>query len=211
MYIYFVRHGQTDFNAKNIFQSAEVPLSLEGEMQAAKVADRLQKIKLDEIWTSPMNRAKQTAEVINQYQKVKTVEHNELREIKIPTRFEGKDKNDLSLNDDAKVFLERKKNDPYYEYEDSETYVQVIKRAREMIQKLEKKANQEKENYALAVTTHGLILNTILLCIMLPKDVNPLHVLYARHHIWHQNTSISVASVFQSEWKIFTIGDFAHL
>ncbi len=211
MYIYFVRHGQTEFNVSGMFQTAETPLSNEGEMQATKVAERLSKTKIDEIWSSPMKRARQTADLINEYQKVHILEEENLREIKRATSFEGKLQTDPTIAHIADEVLAKEKSDPYYKFEDSDQFVQVIDRCRVLLKKLEKKADGVDEDFSLCIATHGLILSTILLCILLPAEADPAHLLSAKRKIWQENTSISLASFYKNQWKIFTIGDFAHL
>jgi broad specificity phosphatase PhoE len=65
--IYLVRHGETQFNAEKRFQgSIDLPLSQTGVQQAEFVANRLAPLVDAEwaIYSSPLRRAKQTAEVI---------------------------------------------------------------------------------------------------------------------------------------------------
>jgi len=178
-------------------------------MQASKVADRLAKIKLDEIWTSPLKRALQTTKIINEYQKVPVVQDDELREIKTPTQFVGQNKSGPHVTQAAKTFLDRRSVDPYFQFEDSEPYVDAIARTQKVLQKLTQKADQVDEKFSLGVVTHGLMLNTILLSIIMPKKIDPADMLQSRHKMWQQNTSISVVSIFKGEWRIYTIGDFA--
>ncbi len=65
MRLYFVRHGQTDWNLTHrIMGSVDIDLNAEGERQAASARDKLASIKFDAIITSPLKRAKRTAEII---------------------------------------------------------------------------------------------------------------------------------------------------
>lgn len=60
--VYFVRHGQTEGNAKHLFiGSTDLPLDPLGERQAVEVGDRFASIPIDVLITSPMRRARQTA------------------------------------------------------------------------------------------------------------------------------------------------------
>lgn len=67
MELYIVRHGETEFNRANILQGASIPsqLNSKGEKQASLLGERLKKIKFDHIYTSDLNRAKKTAEIIS--------------------------------------------------------------------------------------------------------------------------------------------------
>ena len=68
MHIYLVRHGQTDDNFRSIVQGrVNNPLNEVGKMQAKETGLKLKKlnIKFDHIYSSPLDRAKQSAEIIN--------------------------------------------------------------------------------------------------------------------------------------------------
>ncbi|GIX48006.1 MAG: phosphoglycerate mutase [Candidatus Tectimicrobiota bacterium] len=60
-----VRHGETEYNAKGIFQGyTAVPLSARGERQAARVAERLRRLRPQVLYSSDIARARQTAAII---------------------------------------------------------------------------------------------------------------------------------------------------
>lgn len=63
--IYFVRHGQTEWNKNGIIQGhMDIELNNEGKKQAQIVKEKLQDIKFDKVFSSPLKRAKETAEII---------------------------------------------------------------------------------------------------------------------------------------------------
>ena len=62
-----VRHGETDWNVRGIYQGqADPPLNARGETQAREAAERLQamEVRPAAIYASPLRRAWQTAEII---------------------------------------------------------------------------------------------------------------------------------------------------
>jgi len=60
--LYLVRHGQTEGNARHLFiGSTDLPLDPLGERQAVEVGNRFASIAIDELISSPMLRARQTA------------------------------------------------------------------------------------------------------------------------------------------------------
>ncbi len=64
--IYFVRHGETDFNLFCISQGQmNTSLNRKGLQQAKDVAQKFKDIKIDKIFCSTLNRAVQTVEEIN--------------------------------------------------------------------------------------------------------------------------------------------------
>lgn len=62
--IYVVRHGQTDINKEGRLQGrAGLPLNEHGIEQAKGLRGKLKDIKFDYIFSSPQERAIQTAEI----------------------------------------------------------------------------------------------------------------------------------------------------
>ncbi|QFG00609.1 histidine phosphatase family protein [Psychrobacillus glaciei] len=65
----FVRHGVTAWNKEGRAQgTTDVPLDEEGIEMAERVADRIEQEEWDIIYTSPLIRAKRTAEIIAEKQ-----------------------------------------------------------------------------------------------------------------------------------------------
>lgn len=79
MEILFVRHGKTAWNKEKKMQgNVDIPLSEEGITHAEKMAEKLKDKKIDVAFCSPLTRAKQTFEIINN-----------IREEKIPVLYEN--------------------------------------------------------------------------------------------------------------------------
>lgn len=67
MNLYLVRHGQTDWNREGRVQGrADLPLNALGVAQSAALARHLTPVPLAAVYTSPAQRARQTAEAIAQ-------------------------------------------------------------------------------------------------------------------------------------------------
>ena len=65
MIFYIVRHGVTEWNAlKKVQGSADIPLAKEGILLAEKTGEALKEIPFDICFSSPLIRARQTAELI---------------------------------------------------------------------------------------------------------------------------------------------------
>ena len=64
----FIRHGQTTWNAEHILpgQLPGIPLNDKGREQVARLADALPDIPISAIISSPLERARDTAEIIAQ-------------------------------------------------------------------------------------------------------------------------------------------------
>lgn len=79
--LYLIRHGETEWNCLGKYQgSSDMNLSKRGILQARYLHKRLHG-KYDCIYTSPMKRAFQTAEIIAGDEKDKLKIENDLREI----------------------------------------------------------------------------------------------------------------------------------
>lgn len=80
MQVYFMRHGQTNYNLRALCNSdptRDVHLTEQGRQQAQAVADKLKAVNLDQIFVSELPRTRQTAEIVNQYHRA-TIETNSL-------------------------------------------------------------------------------------------------------------------------------------
>lgn len=63
--IYIIRHGKTELNKANVFQGrSNYPLNDEGKKQAEEAAEMLKGIEFSYVFSSPLVRAVQTAEII---------------------------------------------------------------------------------------------------------------------------------------------------
>lgn len=62
--IYVIRHGQTDINKEGRIQGRRgLPLNVYGIQQAESLKDQLKEIQFDVVFSSPQERAIQTAEI----------------------------------------------------------------------------------------------------------------------------------------------------
>ena len=67
MKLYVIRHGQTDYNVKHVFQGhTDIPLNDVGIAQAKQTAKKFENINIDLIIVSPLTRAIQTAKYIKE-------------------------------------------------------------------------------------------------------------------------------------------------
>ena len=69
--IILVRHGETEWNVTEIFRGRiDIELNETGIRQAELLAEYLNKIKIDAIYSSPLKRAFKTAEIVAGYHKL---------------------------------------------------------------------------------------------------------------------------------------------
>lgn len=106
--IYLVRHGATELTAEDRFAgSTDVPLSNEGRNQVTALAERLSSDALDAIYTSPMARTTETAQIIAAPHRLEPQSKPELREIDYG-RWEGlaRDELETAYADEYKAWQE---------------------------------------------------------------------------------------------------------
>src|SRR3989344_5621756 len=81
MIIYFVRHGETEWNKKGILQGhKDSPLTAKGVLGAKKIGKLLRNKNIEVIYSSDLGRCIQTAKIINGWLRIKLSETRMLRE-----------------------------------------------------------------------------------------------------------------------------------
>ncbi len=71
MELILIRHGETDWNREGKVQGlSDIELNSDGRRQARQLALSLKDANIDRIYSSPLLRARQTAQIINSYHQV---------------------------------------------------------------------------------------------------------------------------------------------
>ncbi|MCP4156416.1 MAG: histidine phosphatase family protein [bacterium] len=96
--IYIVRHGSTEFNEKGIWQGQRnSPLNEKGITEVRQLSQALKSDAFDIIYHSPLKRAHQTAEIINEHQNTTLKPIDGLVEIGLG-EFDGRKHEDILLH-----------------------------------------------------------------------------------------------------------------
>jgi broad specificity phosphatase PhoE len=162
--IIFFRHGQTDWNLNKRFQGqSNVLLNDKGRKQAEALAKYLENYKLDVIYTSDLDRAIETATIVNKYHNVPLVKDQRLREAHLGD-LEG-----LILHEAEEKFgkdsIERwKSNDTEdFCFPNGETKKQVLTRVKAFLELMYLK----NQNYhRIAISTHGAVIHKLVFHLM---------------------------------------------
>lgn len=148
--IYIVRHGQTNWNLEQKIQGqTDIPLNEFGIQQAKHQASKITNLKIDKIYSSDLQRTKQTAKILNANFNAPIHLDKELREVGFGS-IEGKTKTDIS----KEYMLEFRQNPEKF---GAETKEHLFNRVKSIF---EKYSNITDENILLV--THGGIIHMML-------------------------------------------------
>lgn len=209
MLLYLVRHGQSEGNKANIHQTAGIPLSEEGKKQAEFLAKRLKDVHFDLIYSSPILRARQTAEIINKLHGSPVEFWENLSEWKSPTQIRGKYSEDPEAAAImTSIFEKLRKGDKTYKYSDEESYEELSNRAKQVIAHLEEK---HKDQSILCVS-HGTMIKAIVSQIVFEEIADPKIFIKMKEHMWAQNTGVTVCENTEKYgWTLNSWNDLNHL
>lgn len=206
--IYFVRHGESEGNISNSYQSLESPLSKDGKAQAKIVSERINKISFNVLISSPLTRTKETTDEIVKITK-KIPEYSDLFVERIkPTSINGKSSDDKEAHAIAKEWS-KSLHTSGYRVEDGENFDDIIARADKALQFL-----QDRSEKNIVVVTHGYFLRTILARVLLGSSLTEENFRNFYNHSLTENTGISVIRYNQfndGEWRLWIYNDHAHL
>lgn len=160
MKLYLVRHGITDWNSeKRIQGQVDIPLNETGRQLALKTARGLNEIPFSLCYSSPLARAKETAELILGERDIPVIEEPRIMEMAFGV-YEGKccSKEGWELPEEFHNFFDHP--DRYRAPEGGEDFVDVKERTGEFLQDLCR--NPLPEETHVLVVTHGAALAGIL-------------------------------------------------
>lgn len=128
--LYLVRHGATPANEQRPYvlqgRGIDTSLSNTGQQQAAAVAGFLADRPLDAVISSPMKRARETADAIAQPHQIKASVLDNISECDVG-RWEGRDWDSI-MQDDAEAYSRFIDDPGIHGYPDGESYQDVLDR-----------------------------------------------------------------------------------
>lgn len=147
MKIYVVRHGQTDYNVKKVFQGhIDIPLNETGKKQAQETAEKFKNIDVDMILVSPLQRTLQTAEPISQITGVPITIEKRLIERCFGDMEGHQNREDWNI----KMMLDYEKN---YDIENIEPIQSLFKRIYDFLDEITERYKDKK----MVLVTHGAV------------------------------------------------------
>lgn len=144
MDILITRHGQTEWNVlKKVQGKADIELNENGINQAVLTAKNLRNEKIDLIISSPLKRALQTAQIINQSKNIPIIIDERISERDFG-EFEGKETKNFNFEE----FWSYKVNKKYEKAEN-------IKDFFDRIYKFLDETKEKYKNKRILIVTHG--------------------------------------------------------
>ena len=158
MYLYIMRHGETEWNKQGLLQgSVDIPLNEYGKELAAITREGLKKegIVFDKIFSSPYQRAAETAEIMNMESEIPIIIDHRVREMSFGP-YEGIKVCELRTNPDY-IEINKCFDDPvHYQREGSaESYEEVFARINSFLTECILPLEHSCEN--VLVVCHGAI------------------------------------------------------
>lgn len=159
--LYLVRHGQTDWNVEKRLQGhVDIPLNHQGLLEAKSVAEELQDQTFDAIYSSPLQRAFNIAQIINQKHQNEIQIHADLKETTYGS-MEGAFVADYHrVCKDRLVNYQHMNNQDRSHFKpvpDAESYFEVFNRVKPLIQQMIKKHAGRQ----ILVVTHGGLMRSL--------------------------------------------------
>jgi broad specificity phosphatase PhoE len=185
MRLLITRHGETKGNTLRILAGVNDTLTKKGIRQAKKLAVRLKDEHIDIIFSSPMSRARKTAEIISKFHNESKFEiSNDIRELDFGSS-EGKKLDEIDWN-----------NAP----SDVETRTELHKRAKKFLSMLLK---QHKNDTVLMVSHQAL--NKALIRVL--KKIKP----NSKESIRQANTNLTIFEVNKKSVTEIMFNSVLHL
>lgn len=199
MKLYIIRHGQTEWNVEGRLQGwNNSNLTEEGRLNAEKLADRLEDIDFDFIYSSTQQRAIDTANIIKGNRNKDIIKLDELKEIGFGT-WEGMAIN--MINEKHGESFDTYLNRPHlYQPMDGESFQDIFKRAEKALKKIIKQGGEN-----ILIVSHGVTIKVLTAII---KGI-PLEELYKLPV--HLGTALNICQVNDSEMKFIVEGDTSHI
>ena len=194
-----VRHGDTLLNsAERLWGRTDVKLDALGLKQAERLSERLAEERIDVIYSSNLQRALVTAEIIAAKHQLKVITCAELREVDFG-ELEG-----LTINEVDQRYPEvtelRMKRNLEMKYPGGDSFLEFSQRVSEFLSRLEHHTIGE----TVLIVAHSGVLR-VLLCRLLDMDLR---------HRWQLHVDLASLSILETNQRgtiLKSLNDVCHL
>ena len=190
--IYVIRHGETDWNKSHRFQgSTDIKLNETGREQALKLRPLLQQLQIESVYSSPLLRAYETAELATQELKLTIQKDERLQETNIG-EAEGLTMDELLQKFGEDCITRWRSYDERlldYRFPNGESKREMMYRVRRAFIDIAQNSNRN----SMAVFAHGMVMRamTYIFGEGMPWDVQYFSNGSVHHYIWtDENTEL---------------------
>lgn len=157
--LYIMRHGKTDWNAQYRLQgSRDIPLNEEGRVMAEKIIGEYSDVPLDVCYVSPLQRARETAQIFLAQRDIPMIVDERLREMCFG-EYEGMD----HVSEQPELNISNMFRDPEHYVPDrgAESFEELFCRTGEFIEEIVEPQLALGKN--ILIVGHGAA-NTSIIC-----------------------------------------------
>ena len=204
--IIFLRHGQAENNTKRILagRTEGVPLTKIGIEQAEQIGKYLKPIDISAIYSSPIERANNTAKIVAESNSIDYKLDERLTELDMG-KFTRMPYDEIFAKH-GNVFLKFYSNDPIISEHNVETFPHVQKRVMDMLDYTIKKHDQEN----VLLVTHMDPIKSVIAKVMYLKPLSLFELIIANCSltiIKHHDEKLSLSAInamgadrFSEDW-----------
>jgi probable phosphoglycerate mutase len=192
--IIFLRHAQAENNTKRILagRTEGVPLTKAGIEQAESIAKYLKPLNISAIYSSPIERASHTAEIVAKNNSLDYELDDRLTEIEMG-RFTRMNYDDMFAKY-GNIFLKFYENDPVIAEHEVETFLEVQRRILDMVTHVVKKHKNEN----VILVTHMDPIKSMLSIVMDLKPKTLFELIIA-------NASLTIIKEHENKFSLSAI------
>lgn len=190
MRLYLMRHGETDWNKKHLWQGrTDIPLNESGRHVARLTAEGLKDVPFDLAFCSPLCRAKETAEIILNGRNIELIEDERIIEMGFGP-YEAKDMHNL----DERMQIFFRHPEQYDVPEGAESFEAVLEREQSFLGEL--CGNPDYRDKTILIATHGAALSGMV-CLI---KQNPISQFWSKKV--HKNCGMTIVDVIDDKIEI---------
>lgn len=205
MILYIIRHGETIENFTNVHQHSDAILSEKGREQSKILATKLGELGIEQIISSPYNRARETTMIINNALQKPVIFDDNLVEYRRPSIIRNKDESSQEIIDLKKKIEEGWQIN--WRHSDEETFEEFKIRIFNFIKNI-----KDSSKGKVLIVTHGLTIRMILSMMIFGREMSANEFKKLFHFITCENTGITTCELYpDGNWGLISSNDCTHL
>jgi len=204
--IYFVRHGQTENNAKGIRQGPDGPLSELGRAQALATAKRFPKYAADVLIASPYERTKETAAIIAKELNMNVEYCDLLVERRNPTEIVGHSGKEKEVKQIVDI-IDKSFHEDNLRFSDEENFDDLKERAKKLLEYIKNRPEEK-----IIMVTHSIFLKMVVSYMLVGDELTASQYNTLNYINPIDNASMAICSYTthlfkKDEWKLLVWND----